>query len=83
MSTELAKRLESAGADNMWPRFVHGTGGDRVVVAEVIEDKLVLTAEGEALLAPSRKSTKSKSAPAEDPVAEAPAEAPTEVPAAE
>lgn len=62
MSAELAKRLEAAGADNMWPRFVHGAGGDRVVVAEVVVDKLVLTAEGEALLAAVRRPAKTKAA---------------------
>jgi hypothetical protein len=49
-----AARLTEAGCDNLYPKFVYGTGGDRSVVAEVVAGELLVYPEGEQLLAASR-----------------------------
>ena len=64
---DVFKQLNAMGAQIVANRAILVTEGDRVVVAQVIDDKMVLTAEGEEMAksiaptpAPAAKTSKSK-----------------------
>lgn len=64
---DVFQQLNAMGAQIVANRAILVTDGNRVVVAQMIDDKMVLTAEGEALAAkaapapePKAKATKSK-----------------------
>lgn len=64
---DVFQQLNAMGAQIVANRAILVTDGTRVVVAQMIDDKMVLTADGEALAAkaapapePKAKATKSK-----------------------
>ncbi len=64
-SRDVLSRLEELGCDNLWPRFAQHVDGANVLMAEVIDDEVVLTPAGEALVKSATKKTKEPaSAPA-------------------
>jgi hypothetical protein len=57
-SRDVLSRLEELGCDNLWPRFAQHVDGANVLMAEVIDDEVVLTPAGEALVKSATKKTK-------------------------
>ncbi|MBS4017457.1 MAG: hypothetical protein KGZ68_04385 [Dechloromonas sp.] len=74
-------RLIEAGCENLYPKFIHGTGSDRSVVAEVVAGELLVYPDGELLLAaPRQRATRQPRVQKPDAQVETPTETAPESP---